>query len=382
MSRTPLLLILSLICVSLASAAESYYKEPSLFSKRPSANKSLVTIDRFGPVGMSLDLIQPAFTMRIGSIEEGSPAAATGKLKKGQIIESINGEVLKDIDPRIQLAGMITKAEATDGKLRMAIRGEAEPVVVQLPVLGAYSETWPLNCPKSDKIVRNMADYLGSPEGNKGISDIGMIFLLSTGDEKDLEVVKKWAREMTPSHYAWYLGFAGIPLCEYYLRTGDKEVLPTIQEAADKAVAGQYNDSWAGRGGVPRVTYGNGHLNAAATGAVTFLMLAKECGAEVPDYALLGALRHFYRYAGRGSNPYGDDRPEMGFVDNGKNGNLAFAMAAAAGLTPDGEDSLYDKASDVAAMTAFYTTTFMLHGHTGGGIGEIWRSASMGLLRD
>ena len=39
---------------------------------------------------MGIDLIQPAFTMRISHIEKGSPAAATGKLKAGQIIESIN----------------------------------------------------------------------------------------------------------------------------------------------------------------------------------------------------------------------------------------------------------------------------------------------------
>ena len=69
-------------------------------------------------------------------------------------------------------------------------------------------------------------------------------------------------------------------------------------------------------------------------------------------------------------------------MDNGKNGNLAFAMAAAASLTPDGEKSIYAKARDICAMTSFYTTTFMLHGHTGGGIGEIWRSAAMGLLAE
>ncbi len=382
MSRLPFSAFLLLLSIPFAAFAESYYKEPALFSKRPDPENSLITIDRFGPVGMSLELIQPDFTMRIKEIEEGSPAAATGKLQSGQIIESINGESLKDIDPRIQLGNMITKAEATDGLMHFAIRGKAEPITVKLPVLGAYSETWPINCPKSDKIVRNMADYLGSPEGNKGISDIGMIFLLSTGNEKDLAVVRQWAHDMKPHTYAWFLGFAGIPLCEYYLRTGDKEILPKIQEAVDNAVAGQYLDSWAGRGGVPSVTYGHGHLNAASTGVVTFLMLAKECGADVPDHALLGALRHHYRYAGRGCNPYGDDRPEMGFVDNGKNGNLAFAMAAAAALTPDGENSLYAKARDAAAMTAFYTASFMLHGHTGGGIGEIWRSASMGLLSD
>ena len=113
---------------------------------------------------------------------------------------------------------------------------------------------------------------------------------------------------------------------------------------------------------------------------VTFLLLAKECGANVLDDALHGALNHFFRFAARGNNPYGDKRPEQGFVDNGKNGNLAFAMAAAASLTPNGEESLYAGARDAAAMTGFYTTTFMLHGHTGGGIGEIWRRAGMGLL--
>jgi hypothetical protein len=70
----------------------------------------------------------------------------------------------------------------------------------------------------------------------------------------------------------------------------------------------------------------------------------------------------------------------VGFVDNGKNGKLAFAMAAAAAMA--GEDSLYAKGRDLCAMQSFYTTTFMLHGHTGGGIGEIWRSAAMGLLYD
>ncbi len=370
-----------LLSTSLAfGAGESFYKEPALFSMRPNEATSLNNITRFGPVGMSIDLIHPAFTMRVGDIEEGSPAAATGKLAKGQIIESINGQSLKDIDPRIQLGQILAAAEASDGILKFAIKGEAEPVVVTLPVLGTYSDTWPLNCPKSKKIVRNFADYLAKPDSDKGRFGMGMLFLLSTGEDKDLETVKQWAHDQDSATMAWTLGYAGLPLCEYYLRTGDEEILPKIQQWADNAVKGQYLDGWAGRGGVPSVTYGNGHLNAAGTGVATFLLLAKECGAEVPDQALLGALTHYYRYAGRGGNPYGDGRPEVGFVDNGKNGLLAFAMAAAASLTPDGENSVYAEARDSSAMTSFYTTTFMLHGHTGGGIGEIWRSAAMGLM--
>lgn len=359
----------------------SFYTGPQLFSTRPSETKSLHNITRFGPVGMGIDLIQPAFTMRISHIEDGSPAAATGELKAGQIIESINGDKLADVDPRIQLGQILARAEASDGILRFIVRGQSEPITVNIPVLGAYSKTWPLNCPKSDNIVRGLADYLSRPDANKGLADIGMLFLLSTGDDKDLDVVRQWARKVSPHRYPWYIGYGGIGLCEYYLRSGDEEVLPTITTFVDNAVKGQYLDGWLGRGGVSP-TYGNGHLNAAGTLVVAFYMLAKECGVKVPDHAFQGALVHFYRYAGRGGNPYGDHRTEVGFVDNGKNGKLAFAMAAAAALTPDGEASVYAAARDVCAIQSFYTTSFMLHGHTGGGIGEIWRSAAMGLLHE
>ncbi len=384
MKQQHLLSIIVLIALgaNVVDGQTFYQAKRGLFSTRPNETASLTNIKRFGPVGIGIDLIQPAFTMRISHIEMGSPAAATGKLKPGQIIESINGQKLADIDPRIQLGQILAAAEASDGILRFAIKGSSEKIIVKLPVLGRYSKTWPLDCPKSAKIVRNFADYLSKPGANPGFGGIGMLFLLSTGDDRDLEPVKKWARNVAnrPPTYAWHLGYGGIPLCEYYLRTGDPKVLPGIQKWVNNAVKAQYLDGWAGRGGVPRVTYGMGHLNAGGTAVVTFLLLAKECGVEVPDHALRGALVHFFRYSGRGGNPYGDGRPEMGFVDNGKNGNLAFAMAAAAALTPDGEKSVYAAARDVCAMTSFYTTSFMLHGHTGGGIGESWRSPAMGLL--
>ena len=362
------------------ATAESFYQNPNgLFSTRPSEKKSLQTIDRFGPVGIGIELIQPAFTMRIKNVEKGSPAAQTGLLKKGQIIESINGEELADIDPRIQLGKILATAEASDGIVKFALKGESQPVTVKIPVLGTYNTTWPLNCRKSEKIVRQVADYLSQEKNTQGLGDVGMLFLLSTGEDKDLEVVRNWARNVKPHSYPWYIGYGGIPLTECYLRTGDPVILKNIQDWVDNAARTQHNDAWAGRGSA-LTSYGSGHLNASGTCVVTFLLLAKECGANVPDHTFNGALRHFYRYVGRGNNPYGDDRPEVGFVDNGKNGKLAFAMAAAAAMA--GEDSLYAKGRDLCAMQSFYTTTFMLHGHTGGGIGEIWRSAAMGLLYD
>lgn len=88
---------------------------------RPSETKSSFVVDRFGPVGMSLELIHPAFTIRIKSIQNGSAAETPRGLKLGRLIESINGEKLKDIDPRIQLGDVITVAEAKDGVMRFLV---------------------------------------------------------------------------------------------------------------------------------------------------------------------------------------------------------------------------------------------------------------------
>jgi len=396
MSVTLLALTAAILTCGIAAAAEgSFYKGLPLFSTRPNEKRSVSSIDRFGPVGMGIELHQPAFVMKIKNIEEGSPAEAAGKLKKGQIIETINGQKLADIDPRIQLARIMGEAEATDGVLKFVVKekpdGKAEEVIVRIPVLGAYSKTWPLNCAKSDKIVRDLADHLAKRpwEGGVALNGMQMLFMLSTGEEKDLAVVREWIKktvahyEKNPvSKYAWFVGYGGIPLAEYYLRTGDKSILPVLKKFADVAKRTQYLGGWAGRGGVPWLYVGGGHLNAAGTNVVTFLLLAKECGVDVDEHTLQSALKQFYRFAGRGNNPYGDHRPETGFVDNGKVGALAFAMAAAASLTPDGENSVYARARDVSAVKGFYSTSWMLHGHTGGGIGEIWRSAAMGLMYD
>lgn len=370
------------------ASAQSYYKQPALFSKQPDEKKSSFIVERFGPVGMSLELIQPAFTIKIASIEEGSPAAASG-LKAGQIIASVNGETLKDIDPRIQLGNMITAAEAREGILKLLVSDKpgapTREVTVTIPPLGAFSKTWPLDCPKSDKIVRNYAEYLKKPGANKGLADMGMLFLMSTGDEGDLAFVREWARGLkaTPG-IPWHLGYGGLALCEYYLRTGDADVLPIIQARADKLVELENQGGWASRGALAELGYGGGggHLNAAGVLCAAYLLMAKECGANVPEETLLRTLAHFYRFAGRGNVPYGNNKPESGFTDNGKNGKNAIVMAAAANLTPDGENSIYARARETTSQFAFYSTGFMLHGHTGGGIGEIWRSASMGLLHE
>jgi hypothetical protein len=336
-------------------------------------------VKNFGPVGIGLNLSGPDFTMTITNIEPGSPAEKTGKLKIGQIIESINGRVLQDIDPREILGNVITQAEAKDGRIVLKIKGVGD-VLVTIPVMGAYSPTWPLNCAKSDKIVRNLADLIAKLDQPKWGS---IIFLLSTGEEKDLAVVKKWIKNTKDAGYSnWSKGYVGPGLCEYYLRTGDKTILPVIQKAVDDLKQFSYNGGWAHRQGFGSFTYstGSGQLHAAGVHCLTFLMMAKLCGVNVDEDTLQTSLKAFYRFVGHGSVAYGDGLPEEGFRDNGKNGGLAVGLAAAALLDPKGEESIYARARDTMAMKNFYATSWFHSGHTGGGIGEIWHNTSMSLL--
>lgn len=381
MSLTRLLSALSIIfsipCSPAASGANQYYTEPSHFFPRPEPDGPTWKIPNFGPVGLGIDLVKPNFTMKISNVEEGSPAAKTGKFKKDQIIESVNGQVLKDKDPRIILADWITEAEAKDGTLVLKIKDLGD-VTVRIPVMGAYSPTWPENCPKSDKIIRNLADRLAKQKP----SEWGAImFLLSTGEEKDLEVVKGWMKDYkTVGPYPWHKGYNGPALCEYYLRTGDESILPVIKRMTEELNASWYNEAgWSGRG---NAAFDYGQLNAAGIHCLNFLLMAKLCGVDVDENMLQKSLRHFYRFAGHGTLAYGDDMPNAGFRDNGKVGGLAVAMGSAALLTPEGENSIYAKARDNSSMKSFYATNWFHSAHTGGGLGEIWHNATICMMKE
>jgi hypothetical protein len=379
-----------------SKSGEDYYAEDPIFHMWPDPGAARYKIKRFGPIGIGLELRRPNFTMHIVNIEEGSPAAASGELKKGQIIESVNGNAMKDHDPRVLLGNWITEAEANGGIVKLMVKDkpdtEAKEVTIKIPALGAYSKTWPVDCAKSDRIVREAADFIAANKNECGMGLNGsVLFLLSTGEEKDLEVVRGWMKKFVENYkkpakgrevYPWFAGYTGPGFCEYYLRTGDKSVLPIIKDVADSLSRTIYNGSWMGRGAAAYRYMGGGHLNAAGLHAVTFLLMAKECGVDVDEHTLRTSLEHVYRFAGHGNVAYGDHLPESGFTANGKTAGLAFTMQAAANLHPDSEKSIYAKARDISANKAFYNTSWLFHGHTGGGIGELWKGRAMGLLRD
>jgi len=349
------------------------------------------TIGDFGPTGLEV-YAEKDLSLKIASVLPGSPAE--GKLSQGQFITSINGQQLPSglMEQRRFLARQISDAEASDGVLQLNTKA-GKTVRLQLKVLGAYSETWPVNCPKTDAIIRAHADHLAGLAAAGGLRShnmtdaLGILALLSTGEDNDLAVVRGIYRDRMQAYqsgkigaHSWHNGYSGIAVCEYYLRTGDQSVMPYINEICEAARKWQVNGGWTHWATSVNPQYvGGGLLNAAGTNLLTTLLLARQCGAEVDEPTLQAALRFFYRFVGHGSNPYGDHRGESGYgSNNGKTEQIAAAMQVA---THSDQPAIYALARDKAAISTLYAYPYMLNGHTGA-IGNIWYGLTAGLMRE
>jgi hypothetical protein len=291
----------------------------------------------------------------IKSVEPGSPA--DGILQPYDIIigaavppdtpstEWQSAPAVKpfDSDARLSLARAITWAESNQGKGELKLLrhrdGISETVVIKLPALGDYSKTAPFHCPKSDRIVEEAVDFLAERmpvEGfSKGVPQpMAAALLLASGNDVYLDHVRRSAYQMSinnsindAGHETWRWGNTNLFLCEYYLATGDRRVLPTIEQYCKVLAEGQCNPGTWGHRAVPDfIPPGYGSVNA--TGVVCFLsmILGWQTGIEIDEQAIEHSINFYGSYAGRGGIPYGDHPPYNDPTCNGKNGMAAVAF--------------------------------------------------------
>jgi hypothetical protein len=335
-----------------ATPDEAYYTEAQVYTSRPNPGRDTP----FGCIGATgvMARVYPGVTVKVEQTTPGSPAA--GKFHKGEIITGINGVALKGLNPFVALGNALTKAEAGDGRMVFDVTsadGKAlRKETVTIPVLGGYSKTWPLNCGKSKKIIEQAAGFYADPKkfNEGGIPGaLACLFLLSTGDDQYLPRVKSYFDAFPKNvraigDHTWNNGYNGIACGEYYLRTGDAAVLPILQHYCDDAKERQkFSCGWThwGQGISPGYVAG-GLMNPAGAQVLTTLLLGKECGVNVDEETLLGALRFFYRFAGHGTVAYGDHRGEGGLGSNGKDGMITAAMQIASGAR--GDVTIYQQA--------------------------------------
>jgi len=379
-----------ILCAAAQEKPADYYTEKPLYQTRPNPASER----HFGVIGTTglKPRVYPGVVLKVETMMPGSPSE--GKFAKNEILTGINGTALKGLDPFVVMGNALTKAEATDGKMVFDVTsadGKTQrQETVTIPVLGAYSKTWPLNCKKSKRIIDEAAAFYSNPEkfNQGGIPGaLGCLFLLSTGDDNYLPRVKAYFEAFPKDvkaigDHTWNNGYNGIACGEYYLRTGDKSVLPIMQYFCDDAKARQKFDcGWTHWSNEISPGYVAGCLmNPAGAQVLTTLLLGKECGVNVDEKTLLNALRFFYRFAGHGSVAYGDHRPEGGFGSNGKDGMIAAAMRIAASGA-QGDVTIYQQASKCLAMTMMdsYPGLALGHGDEGRGDG-IWQGITLSYL--
>lgn len=262
----------------------------------------------------------------VTSVEEGSPA--DGRLATDDVILGIRSTPF-ETDARKALAAAIRQAETAEGEGRLRLLrwrgGDTDTVTITLPVLGSYSPSAPFDCEKSENIVNAAAEYIvanGMREGLNGC--INALGLLATGQKKYVPAVKAFAMALETEDVgmpSWNLGYANLLLTEYYLATGDADVLPRIRAVSRTIAGGQSRMGTLGHGfAIPEtgVLAGYGAVNQCSLSAMVSLALARTCG--VTDAAIERALERaatFFRYyIDKGAIPYGDHTPYMDTHDN------------------------------------------------------------------
>ncbi len=342
---------------------------------------------------------EPEAVLTVQGTMADSPAEGT--VEEGDVIVGVNGKLVAGNDPRRPLGEALLEADATDGKMTFQIKraGQLKEVTIKIPTLGGYGKTWPVDCRKSATLVKELADKLVAAQQDDGwyyldrggrAQRVGAdlngcmatLFLLSTGDDAYLPTVKRYTAalaaeaEARPTRSSWHLGYQLTVLGEYYLRTGDRSVLPAMTKLAALTPEGQIAGSWGHYMNDVACGYvQSGQMNSAGVTVFLGLAVARECGVVAPDETFEKALHFFYRMPGHGSICYGDHRSEIYIDTNGRNAAIGCAMS----LLPE---DCYRQSAEHIAMLIADSYCAPEAGHTGGGFNVIWRGIGSMFLPD
>ncbi|MEI6533927.1 MAG: DUF6288 domain-containing protein, partial [Verrucomicrobiaceae bacterium] len=315
----------------------------------------------------------------------GAKSPADGVIQVNDVILGVNGKPFTE-DARRSIATAIQEAEKESNlgnlKLLRWRDGKTEQVQLKLKVMGTYSATAPYNCQKSKRIFDDACKALEKePLDTNWAGAITGLALLATGNDQYLPKVKEFAHKMGPTSMklgpgglgAWESGYRNMFLCEYYLRTGDKEVMPAIREITLSTAKGQGMYGTFGHGFADLTADGKLHgsippygpVNQAGLAANIAIVMGRKCGvqdAEV-DAAIARASKFFGYFVDKGTVPYGEHEPYPFHDNNGKSA-MAAAFFGLQGNCP-GQTQFF-----AAMATAGYKNREC--GHTGQGFSYLW----------
>ena len=326
------------------------------------------------------------FSRQILVTHVGAKSPADGVIKIDDVILGVADKPFAD-DARKSIAVAIQEAEkeANQGKLNLLVwrQGKTEKVQLKLRVMGSYSATAPFNCPKSKLIFDEACKVLeNEPLRDDMWGAVNGLALMATGNPEYLPRVKALAHKIGPKTlklelkdgmFMWDWGYRNVFLCEYYLLTGDKDVLPAINEYAISLAKGQSMYGTFGHG-IAKLTpdgqlHGSippyGPVNAAGLIANMAIVMGKNCGVKHPEIepAVDRASKFFGYFVDKGAIPYGEHMPWPNHENNGKNAMTALLFGLQGNRIR--ETQFWAK-----MVTASYQNRE--YGHTGQGFSYLW----------
>ncbi|PAW82971.1 MAG: hypothetical protein B9S33_14335 [Pedosphaera sp. Tous-C6FEB] len=379
-----------------------------LFSQVPDLTKDTKRVDRketynLGATGLrgwiytkaanNLDAAQGRTTLASRQIlvtHVGAASPADGVVMVDDVILGVDGKPFGD-DARKSIALAIQEAEteARGGvlKLRVWRAGQVKDLSLKLAVMGTYSDSAPWNCEKSKRILDAAIKVLEQEKmASNWTGFIQGLALLATGKPEYLPKLREFAHglakeSLDPDHKpsgpiwgrTWDMSYRLLFLCEYYMLTNDKEVLPAIEKSALQLARGQSMYGTFGHGFAALTKDGKfngsvppyGPVNMAGLPANLAIVLAKKCGVQHPevDRAIIRAAGFFGYFTDKGAIPYGEHEPWPYHENNGKN-SITAVMFGAIGNKP--------KETEFFARMATAGFASREYGHTGQGFSYLW----------
>ncbi|MHC4248200.1 MAG: DUF6288 domain-containing protein [Planctomycetota bacterium] len=326
---------------------------------------------------------------------EGSPAH--GRVKVGDKIYGANGRpfatphgfgrrsVTGYDGPMMDLGKAIEESEGDprlEGKLTLMVRRGKEKVeaAVTLRKIGYLSPTFPFSCRKSRLLRDEALKYLvehrkgNGWKGHGHVNSTAKLALLADRD-RYLPMVKSMLPKDAGGGWTWCIGYRNILLCEYFLATGDQEVLERIKHGNDALKTVQDPDGGYHHHAYSPALKGYGMMTTPTALACIAWALMKKCGIKIHDDAYARARDFIKRgTASNGYVRYGTEGPRALGPGSGGGGHVGRTGTSLLFhyLDPQGEES----AEYVKRAVRFLgeDCRSLVDGHASGAMHMFWGS--------
>ena len=212
-----------------------------------------------GPTGIRARIDPEApRQFKVMYVFQDDKSPARGKIEIGDMIIGANGREFQLAHgfhrkqpgargwqgPPFELAQAIEDSQGKDGRLDLIVLpgGDAQAkkvVSIQIKPVGRFSKTYPWNCPRSEKLRKDLCDFLikNGINGRHHYQIQQLLALWAAGDERAMPMIRAKAHQIMSGRYdpedsgmvTWNWGYSGIFLGEYYNMTQDKAVLPAVR---------------------------------------------------------------------------------------------------------------------------------------------------------